>query len=242
MTIWLTKLLLSHLLTDFLLQKSKWIANRNKNHFASRSLYIHTLITAGLAWLFIGWNYWLVAIIIFITHTIIDGLKSYTPDDPTYFLIDQALHLLVIFACWWFTFYDFSDLKINWKEISENTNLWIKFTAFFFVTWPCGYLVGQLTKKWRANLPDSEGLANAGKWIGILERIMILTLALFDQYESVGLLIAAKGIIRFNENNRTEQKTEYLVIGTLISLALAIATGLVVTELTGMNPNHLESK
>ena len=61
---------------------------------------------------------------------------------------------------------------------------------------------------------------------------MILTLALFHQYESVGLLIAAKGIIRFNDNNRTEQKTEYVVIGTLISITVAIVTGLIVTGLT----------
>jgi hypothetical protein len=231
MTIWLTKLLLSHLLTDFLLQKSKWIENRNKNHFASGSLYLHTFITATVAWILIGWSYWLVALVILVTHTIIDGLKSYAPDEPKYFLIDQALHLLVIFACWWFTFYDFSDLKLSWQEINTDTALWIKATAYFFVTWPSGYLVGQLTKTWRANLPDSEGLANAGKWIGILERLMILTLALFQQYESVGLLIAAKGIIRFNENNRTEQKTEYLVIGTLISITVAIVTGLIVGKL-----------
>ena|SRR5205809_5962031 len=231
MTIWLTKLVLSHLLTDFLFQKSKWIENRNKNHFASRSLYVHTVITAAIAWLFIGWDYWLVAVIILITHTIIDGLKSYAPDVPKYFLIDQGLHLLVIFTCWWFTFYDLSDLKLNWEDIRADTGLWIRITAYFFVTWPAGYLVGQLTKKWRTNLTDSEGLANAGKWIGILERIMILTLALFQQYESVGLLIAAKGIIRFNENDRTEQKTEYLVIGTLISITVAIVAGLIVTRL-----------
>lgn len=231
MTIWLTKLLLSHFLTDFLLQKNNWIKDRSEKHFASRYLYLHTFITAVVAWLFIGWQYWGVALIIFGTHTIIDGIKSYAPDKPKFFLIDQASHLVVIFLCWWLTFYDFSDLKLNWKDISEDTNLWIKFTGYFFVTTPCAYLIGQLTKKWRANLPNSEGLEDAGKWIGIIERIMIITLVLYNQYEAVGLLIAAKGIIRFNDNNRTEQKTEYLVIGTLISIALAMITGLIVIGL-----------
>jgi hypothetical protein len=229
MTIWLTKLLLSHLLADFLFQRTSWIKDRNKNKFASRYLYLHTFIAAGLAWLFIGWQYWIVALIIFVTHTLIDGAKSYAPDKPRYFLFDQAAHLLTIFLCWWCTFYDYSDLRLNWAEISEDTNLWIKITAYFFVTYPSAFLIGQLTKEWRAKLPDSEGLANAGKWIGIIERIMILTLSLFNQYEAVGLLIAAKGIIRFNDNNRTEQKTEYLVIGTLLSIATAIITGLIVT-------------
>ena len=231
MTIWLTKLLLSHFLTDFLLQRTKWVEERKKDHFASPYLYLHTIITAVVAWFFIGFSYWLVAIIIFVTHTIIDGLKSFAPDKPKFFLIDQGLHLIVIIACWWFTFYDFSDLKLNWNEISNDTDLWVKITAYFFISWPCGFLIGQLTQKWRANLPNSEGLENAGKWIGIIERVIILTLALYNQYEAVGLLIAAKGIIRFNENDRTEQKTEYLVIGTLISILLAIITGLIVIKI-----------
>jgi hypothetical protein len=104
-------------------------------------LYLHTFITSVVAWAFIGWAYWVVVIIIFITHTIIDGLKSYSPDEPKYFLIDQALHLLVILGCWWFTFYDFSDLQQNWKEFRNDTNLWIIITGVFFVTWPAAYLV-----------------------------------------------------------------------------------------------------
>ena len=231
MTIWLTKLVLSHLLTDFLLQRRAWITDRNKNHFFSPYLYLHTLITAAVAWLFIGWQYWVIALVIFITHTLIDGVKSYTADKPKYFLIDQAAHLFVIFVCWWFTFYDFADLKVNWSQISRDTGLWVKITGYFFVTYPSAYLIGYLTKRWRDKLPGSEGLEDAGKWIGIIERIMILTLALYDQYEAVGLLIAAKGIIRFNDSNRTEQKTEYLVIGTLISIATAVITGLIVAGL-----------
>lgn len=233
MTLWLTKLLLSHLLADFLLQKSSWIEDRKQKHFASSCLYLHTAIAAGLAWLFIGWIYWFIALIVFITHTIIDGIKSFAPDKPKYFLLDQAAHLLVIFVCWWFTFHDLDYLKLNWSALSRDTDLWIKITGYFFVTYPAAFLIGYLTKKWRDKLPNSEGLEDAGKWIGIIERIMILTLALFDQYEAVGLLIAAKSIIRFNEGNRTEQKTEYMVIGTLISIVVAIVTGLIVAALVG---------
>jgi hypothetical protein len=47
-----------------------------------------------------------------------------------------------------------------------------------------------------------------------------------SQYSAIGLLVTAKGIIRFNEKDRPEIKTEYLVIGTLMSIALAIIAGL----------------
>ncbi|MBC7424189.1 MAG: hypothetical protein H7334_12125 [Ferruginibacter sp.] len=48
-----------------------------------------------------------------------------------------------------------------------------------------------------------------------------------NQFSSIGLLVAAKGLIRFNEKDRSEIKTEYLVIGTLMSIGLAIITGLI---------------
>jgi hypothetical protein len=71
-------------------------------------------------------------------------------------------------------------------------------------------------------------LANAGKWIGIIERVIVLTLVLQNQWTVMGLLVTAKGIIRFSEKDRQEAKTEYLVIGTLLSIGIAMLTGLAV--------------
>ncbi|MEO7960219.1 MAG: DUF3307 domain-containing protein, partial [Ginsengibacter sp.] len=62
----------------------------------------------------------------------------------------------------------------------------------------------------------------------ITERIIILIFVLQSQYSAIGLLVAAKGIIRFNEKDRQEIKTEYLVIGTLLSMVIAIITGLLI--------------
>jgi hypothetical protein len=230
-TIWLTKLILAHLLTDFLLQPKAWIEHRREHHFSSKYLYLHTLITALFAWTFIGWQYWEVAIIILTTHTLIDGWKSKQKNSARYFLVDQLLHILVILACWWFTFYNFSDLKINWQKFTENAYLLTHITAFIFVTIPCSILIGELTNPWRNKLNKANDLANAGKWIGIIERCIIMVLVLLNQYEAIGLLIAAKSILRFSDNERSEQKTEYLLIGTMISFSLAILTGLVVTKL-----------
>ncbi len=230
--IWITKLFLSHLITDFLLQRKSWIADRKIRHFSSRYLYLHTFITATTALVFIGWEYWFVALIILVTHTAIDGWKSYQKEEARYFIIDQVLHLLVIAACWWFTFYDLSDLRLNHEIIASDSRLWITLTAFVFVAWPSAFLIGQLTKTWRQNLDNSDALANAGKWIGIIERVLILILVLHNHFEAIGLLIAGKGLIRFNETNRPEQKTEYLLIGTLISIVLALVTGLVALQLT----------
>lgn len=227
--IWLIKLILSHLLTDFILQPSSWIKSRNKDHFASRSLYYHGFITASLAYIFIGWKYWLVAIIILITHIVIDGWKSNRPYKIRYFLLDQFFHGLVIVGCWWLTFKDLKVVQNIFQRLNSSSHYWLLLAGFVFVTNPAGILIGQLTSQWSRKVDDdNNSLAHAGKWIGIIERVIVLILVLHDQYSAIGLLVAAKGIIRFSEKDRQEIKTEYLVIGTLLSIGIAVVTGIII--------------
>ena len=231
--IWLIKIILAHLLTDFVLQPGSWIESRKQRHFASIHLYLHGLVTALVALLFLGYSYWLVVLVIFITHILIDGWKSYQPAETKYFLIDQALHLLVILVCWYFSFLHWEDLTAAWEELTTKKMI-VLVTAFVFLTTPSAIMIGQFTKKWRDQIPDEPTLGNAGKWIGILERILILSLVLHNQYGAIGLLIAAKGLLRFSEPNRAEIKTEYLVIGTLISISLAVLTGMLTIKLVAL--------
>lgn len=228
--IWLIKLILAHLLTDFVFQPTSWIESRNKKHFQSVYLYLHGFITALVALILVGIHYWWVVLIILVTHIAIDGWKSYRLNETKYFLIDQCLHLIVIFVCWYFIFLNADDIVSAW-ELINTKNILVIITAYVFVTFPAGILIGQLTKKWRDQIPDAPTLGNAGKWIGIIERIIILTLVFNHQYAAMGLLITAKSLLRFSEANRAEIKTEYLLIGTLISITLAILVGLIALKL-----------
>jgi hypothetical protein len=227
--VWLTKLLTAHLLTDFVLQPASWVEDRKQKHFASRKLYWHVLLTAVVVYLLIGWSYWLVALVILVSHLLIDGWKSYQPQRIRYFLTDQLLHLAVIAGCWWFSFPNEEVLGELARKWNEEPHYWILVAGFVFVTSPAGVLIGQLTRQWSRKIDDADNsLANAGKWIGIAERIIVLILVLQNQYSAIGLLVTAKGIIRFGEKDRQEIKTEYLVIGTLLSIGIAIVTGLLV--------------
>src|ERR1700712_835802 len=119
-SVWLIKLILSHLLTDFILQPKRWVEDRDAKHFGSGKLYLHGLITGLMAILLIGPQYWMIALIILVTHTLIDGWKSYRPKTVTYFLLDQVLHLLVIAGCWYFIFIKWNDVQMAWQHLDKQ--------------------------------------------------------------------------------------------------------------------------
>ena len=101
-------------------------------------------------------------------------------------------------------------MQLAWQQINTQTAIWKTITTLVFLTTPAGILIGQFTKQWRGQIENAASLANAGKWIGIIVRVIIFIFVLFSQFSAIGLLVAAKGIIRFNKKDRQEIKTEYL--------------------------------
>jgi len=84
-------------------------------------------------------------------------------------------------------------------------------------------------KRVQTDLSGTNGLLKGGKWIGILERLFVLTFVLTDHIEGIGFLVTAKSIFRFGELNR--ENTEYILIGTMVSIFIAMAVGLTVKYL-----------
>jgi hypothetical protein len=83
----------------------------------------------------------------------------------------------------------------------------------------------------RAAVVDSKEY-NAGRFIGILERILIFFFVLVDQYTAIAFIIAAKGFTRFKELDEREF-AEYVLIGTLLSTASAVLAALLVKAIIG---------
>jgi hypothetical protein len=63
---------------------------------------------------------------------------------------------------------------------------------------------------------------NAGRVIGILERLLIYHLVLNAQFGAIGFILAAKSFTRFKELEKREF-AEYVLVGTLLSALLAMA-------------------
>lgn len=64
----------------------------------------------------------------------------------------------------------------------------------------------------------------------MLERLLICCFILAGHFEAIGFLLAAKSIFRFGDLKEAQDRklTEYVLIGTLLSFGIAIATGLLV--------------
>ena len=71
---------------------------------------------------------------------------------------------------------------------------------------------------------------NTGRVIGILERIIIYVAVLTDQIAAIGLVLAVKGLARFKEMD-DRPFAEYVLVGTLLSLLLAVFVALLVKSL-----------
>ncbi|MBU4222348.1 MAG: DUF3307 domain-containing protein [Euryarchaeota archaeon] len=95
----LARLVIAHLLTDFVFQSDKWVQMRRKDGWRSKHLYLHGAIAGVLAYLFSGlWEVlWLPAAVA-ATHILIDGIKSRYENDLKSFFADQFGHFAVLFA------------------------------------------------------------------------------------------------------------------------------------------------
>ena len=226
--------LLAHLVGDFYLQTEESCKSKADNAFKSRHLYIHALITFVCAWLFsLNVGYWWAALLIAVLHLVIDGLKSVFKDKRGAFFIDQLLHLAVIVGAV-ITFNNIGEVSFPTWLPETQVLLWI--VAFVFCLRPANFFIQNIFKDANISIPDSgkeNSLPNAGRIIGNMERMLSLVFVMLGQYEAIGFLLAAKSLLRFRETDTV--KSEYVLVGTLLSFGIAILLGVAVKLLIESN-------
>lgn len=231
----LLKLLLAHLVGDFVLQPKLWVEDKENKKIKSPKLYMHTLLHGVLVMLVL-WDlrYWPVALILTLTHGTIDCLKVYAQKDENrtrWFVIDQLLHLISIVVVWIVFYHPDLDIKF-WLNIEY---LWVFVTALLFITYVSNIVIKELLSNWSKaiNISSEESLSKAGKYIGMLERLFVFTFILTAHWEAIGFLLAAKSVFRFGDLKESKDRklTEYILIGTLLSFGIAMGTGLIVVRL-----------
>ncbi|GEJ47405.1 DUF3307 domain-containing protein [Chryseobacterium sp. ON_d1] len=226
------KLILAHLLGDFILQPNSWVADKENHTLKSKFLYLHVLVHTVLSFIFL-WDLqlWWVAILVGITHFIIDAAKLKLQNVKTkkmWFFVDQLLHVLVIAGV---SFY-FREFSFGFLQNQEFLKI---IMAALFLTAPASIFIKILLSSWTPapdgpNNIQTESLSSAGKYIGILERLLVFTFIMVNHWEGVGFMVAAKSVFRFSDLAQAKQRklTEYVLIGTLLSFGLAVLTGIII--------------
>ncbi len=227
------KLILAHLIGDFLIHPQKWVKHKNKNKHKSKYLYWHIFIHALALIILLQFNYWLAFVIIIPSHFLIDLAKLYLLNKKNkrwLFVLDQLAHLLMIAIV----------IQIYEPFLSEVvsmdfTSVLLLFCCLIGVTTMSAIIMRIIISKWNIEnyKNEKESLENAGTIIGILERLFVFLFVITDFWSGIGFLLAAKSIFRFGDLSRAKDRklTEYVLIGTLISFGLAIGIGMIYLRL-----------
>ena len=228
------KLLLAHIIGDFVLQPSKWVKEKQERSFKSVYFYLHGLVhlIALLILLHPLSEYWLVIILIVLSHLLIDLIKiklNDKVDSRLLFFTDQLLHVTVIGL----VIASFYPVQIDLDSIVTTKTL-LLICSLLMVTFVSSTIIKVILGAWEMDEDKSnDSLLNAGKYIGMLERLFVFAFIMIDQISAIGFLIAAKSVFRFSDLSRAKDRklTEYILIGTLLSFGLSILIGLIFREL-----------
>lgn len=225
----LLKIALAHILGDFFLQPQNWVEEKERKKLKSPKLYIHIAIHVALLFLLL-WDLslWPLILAISMSHFIIDAIKLLFQKEKSkriWFFVDQIFHVLSIFVAYIFLIDNNFDLDFFFTK-----NRLLLMICLLFLTQPVSILMRTIFLKWdiKTLTEGNESLEDAGKYIGILERLLVFIFVILNHWEAVGFLITAKSVFRFGDLKESKHRklTEYILIGTLISFGIAIFVGI----------------
>jgi len=236
-------IILGHIIGDFYVQTNK-IADKKKN--SMKYMLIHCLlytIVLGIGLYILNREIvktLIISCIIYLSHLIIDLIKrkcnkTYDKHEYIIFLIDQAIHIVVLLVIVYiaknlFCYRINENLIINGLDmktciivVSEVLVCWKPTAIFVSLVFK---IIPETIEQADETMETSENIENEslkiGSWIGILEREIILILGLMGQFGAIGFVLTAKSLARFKQLENKSFSEKYLV-GTLLSAFIAIA-------------------
>lgn len=230
----LIALLAAHLVADFVAQTDALV--QRKKHWPGMVEHI-AWVVAFSALALASFNLFVLGTIL-VTHTVMDvikarWLKGWVKSDLKSFGLDQVVHLAVIFGLavrypsaahdgWWGT-HTASVQATYYALLAGLSGLVVAVPAG-------GIVIGMAIERFQqAVTGSSKGMPAAGRYIGWLERGLIFIFMLNNQPEGVGLMLAAKSILRFGDvagRDAERAHTEYVIIGTLLSFGWALVAAI----------------
>lgn len=239
-------ILLAHLLGNFVLQPGRIEPAGNRYRAYLERGFIHFILLLGcLFFTYDGLFKWRAQLLLAAYVCALFALdyfqrflfKRWSISGTLKFAAQQLLHLVII------GFVVCLLNNINWKQFAGQFSIPMEvkqkilaivvvYTATMFAG---GYLIRHLTL---SILPGTEPesaespkeLVNAGLYIGWLERFLVLSAVIMQSPALVGLILTGKSIARFPEL-KEEHFAEYFLIGTLLSVSIAVMGGFVLNRM-----------
>ena len=239
----LVNLMTGHLLADFLFQKDAWVKDKRDRKLHGCGMWLHTIVVLIMTIAAFGrfsCAYIVLAVLITCAHVVIDYLKvAFTKNGPRAFAVDQILHVLVLLVMTCLV--SKCGHWHQWGIIPEGKEVLypVVICGYLFCISPANFIIREILKYCHVQERDNDNNEKAtnnvklsGMLIGSLERCLVLTFILIGSFEAAGLTVAAKSLLRFKDDERL--RTEYVLIGTLLSILMAVICAVVIFKF-GMN-------
>lgn len=242
-------LLLGHVLGDFYLQTKGMVEKKEKS---IKWVLLHSLCYFGTMILIslpiISYEIILAITIASILHLVIDILKySYlsvmtkkskkTPViERNIFFVDQLLHFLSLIIIVYGIL--INDVVISEWKVTKDFFSTVGIPEVLIISWilvlliihkPANIAIQKLLMIYKPENKDDDAKKdnNAGRFIGTIERIIMLIFLSIGQYSAIGLVLTAKSIARYDRISKEKDFAEYYLLGTLISTLVAIAVSFI---------------
>lgn len=239
-------MLTAHFVGDFYLQpahgfeKSETVKIKKLwSHFLIYALlYVIVFLIADLSLLSIA----IATAVISLSHLLSMCWKYYRQNNLRYFLIDQSIQCSIIIIIWAYLANITITQSITFIEQVLTAKNMIITISYLLVCKPASVIISLALKKHTDNLANTStvssaptadnknenmGLLSAGAWIGYIERCLAISFIFMGQFSGIGFLVATKTIFRFGDltKNKDMKLTEYMMLGTLLSYAIALFIG-----------------
>lgn len=228
---------LAHLVGDYILQWDQlayWKSQEVKG-VAAHCLVV-AIVTALFAWPFQVPYWWQGVLYIIVTHFLIDvaNLKIAQSGWPIHPLMryvgDQVLHFVTIFTALVIGgFIELGGVTAVIQTLSQDQNMLLYLMGYAFVTMPAWVLIKflayGLVKGTGPVFPDT------GKYVGIIERVLITTLAVIGQFLLIPLVAMPRLVIEWHKLTDQDSNVVY-VVELLASIAISITIGIALSQLS----------
>ena len=228
-------LLVLHVIGDYYLQTDGMSKRKRGN---ARYTLRHSLIY-GIPFLllFIMYrNAALIAATAVLVHGLIDQIKCLVErkrDQGIFrwatlrnsYLTDQLLHILSLFVMAYYM-RTAAELRFFSVEASLTAVKWI--LSALLILKPVNITFKMLFSRFSPKEDKPLSIHGAGAVIGSLERVLMLIFLVLGQYASIGLIMTAKSIERYDKISKDPVFAEYYLIGTLFSILMTLLVYLVV--------------